>query len=51
MEQSGGFQAPEGREDDEGIRSHWHPKHLIMVEECLKSSNCRSLGLSQQEER
>ena len=52
MEYSRGLQAPDDREDDEGIRSHCHPKHLIQGEECLKSSNCCSLGkrLSQQQE-
>ena len=52
MEYGGGLQAPDDREDDEGIRSHGHPKHLIQGEECLKSSNSRSLGkrLSQQQE-
>ena len=51
MEYGGGLQAPDDREDDEGIRSHWHPKHLIPIKECLKSTNSRSLGLSQQQER
>ena len=51
MEHSGGLQAQKGRKDDEGIRSHWHPKHLIPIKECLKSTNSRSLGLSQQQER
>ena len=50
MEQNGGFQAPKDREDDDVFRIHWHPKHLILAEECLQTSNCRSLGLCQQKE-
>ena len=51
MEQNGGFQAPKDGEDDDVFRIHWHPKHLILAEECLQTSNCRSLGLCQQKER
>ena len=51
MEQNGGFQAPEDGEDDDVFRIHLHPKHLILAEECLQTSNCRSLGLCQQKER
>ena len=49
MEHCGGLQAPEDGEDDDGFRSQ--PKILILGEERLKSSNCRSLGLCQQQER
>ena len=48
MEHCGGLQAPEDGEDDDGVRSH--PKLLILGEECLKSSNCRSLSPCQQQE-
>ena len=51
MEQNGGFQAPEDGEDDDVFRIHLHPKHLILAEECLQTSNCRSLSLCQQKER
>ena len=50
MEHCGGLQAPEDGEDDDGVRGHGQPKHLILGEECLKSSNCCSLGLCQQQE-
>ena len=52
MEYNRGLQAPDDREDNEGIRSHCHPKHIIQFEECLKSSNSRSpcKRLSQQQE-
>ncbi len=51
MKQNGGFQAPKDGEDDNVFRIHWDPKHLILGEECLQTSNCRSLGLCQQKER
>ena len=51
MEHGGGLQAPEDGEDDDAFRSHGHPKQLILGEERLKSSNCCSLGLCQQQER
>ena len=51
MKQNSGFQAPKDGEDDDSFRIHWHPKHLILAEECLQPSNCRSLGLCQQKER
>ena len=50
MEQNGGFQAPKDGEDDHVFRIHWHPKHLILAEECLQTSYCCSLGLCQQKE-
>ena len=50
MEENRGLQTPDDRDDDDGDWVHHYPEHGILLEECLKSSYCCCLCLSQQEQ-